>query len=347
MADASQTRTPVTIRDVARAANVHISTVSRALDPQKSSLVSHATRARILAAADELGYRPHLIASGLRRGQTRTIGVVVPDLDNPLYAPFAHGVAHALDGGGYMPLVADTQDDHERLQRILHHLVGRRVDGVITTAARMADQDAFVQLAEDGVPVVLAVRTLPRSGLPAVLYDDYGGGRLAATHLLDLGHQALGQVQGPLDVEPFRARTRGFIETVRERGADVLLEVPPATRPTVQDGERVTRALLDAAESLPTGLFVQNDTLALGALQALRDAGIRCPEDISVVGYNDAFFAAHACPPLTTIRLPGYGVGHLAGRMVIEAIQQGTERHNHAVVPATLVARASTAPPRR
>jgi LacI family transcriptional regulator len=340
MADAPPARTPVTIRDVARAADVHISTVSRALDPEKASLVSTATRDRILEVAKELGYRPHLVASGLRRGQTRTVGVVVPDLDNPLYAPFAHGVAHALDGAGYMPLVADTQDDHARLERILSHLVGRRVDGVITTAARAADQNALIELARD-MPVVLAVRTLPDSGLPAVRYDDLGGGRMAAEHLLELGHRALAEVQGPLDVEPFRARTRGFVETVQAHGARIVVEVEAAERPTVTEGERVMRALLDTAETLPTGLFVQNDALALGALQVIRERGLRCPEDISVVGYNDAFFAAHTCPPLTTVRLPGYDVGHRAGTMVVAAIEQANDGDAD-VVPATLVVRAST-----
>ena len=114
-------RPSVTIRDVAREAQVHLSTVSRALDPRKRSMIGEATRERVLAVVDELGYRPHLVASGLRRGQTRTVGVVVPDLGNPIFAPFARGATHALGGAGYMPLVADTEDDHAVLARILRH----------------------------------------------------------------------------------------------------------------------------------------------------------------------------------------------------------------------------------
>ena len=225
-------------------------------------------------------------------------------------------------------------------------LVGRRVDGVITTAARLQDQGSLVALAEQGVPVVLAVRTLAGSGLPSVLHDDVGGGRLAAEHLLGLGHERLAQVQGPGDVEPFRERTRGFLDGMggRPRGA-IVVDVEPATRPTVAEGERVMNDLLDAAETLPSGVFVQNDTLALGALKALRDRGLRCPEDVSIVGYNDAFFAAHTCPPLTTLRLPGYEVGRLAGTLVIETIEEAISPRASVTVPALLVARRSTGSP--
>src|SRR5690606_4024624 len=120
---------------------------------------AEATRQRVLAAAEELGYRPHLIASGLRRGQSRTIGVVVPDLANPIYAPLARGATHALDRGGFMPLVADTEDDHSRLERIVRHLAERRVEAIIITAARKADTELLQELASHGVPVVTAVRT--------------------------------------------------------------------------------------------------------------------------------------------------------------------------------------------
>ncbi len=339
-------RAEVTIRDVARVADVHISTVSRALDPQKSSLVSPATRAKVLEVAEELGYRPHLVASGLRRGRTRTIGVVVPDLGNPLYAPFVRGVTEALDQGGYMPLVADTQDQHGRFERVLSHLMGRRVDGLIATAARLDDEPVLRSFAQQGVPVVLAVRTLPDSGLPAVTHDDEAGGRLAAQHLLELGHVRVAQVQGPLDVTPFRARTKGFVDALGDAGVELAFSVDPGLEPTVPYGQQVMAALLDGAGDPPTGVFVQNDLMALGALKALRERGLRCPEDVSIVGYNDVFFADHTAPPLTTVRLAGYDVGWLTGSMALELIDHPDRESSPVVVPPTLVVRESTAPPR-
>jgi LacI family transcriptional regulator len=336
-------RPSVTIRDVAREAQVHISTVSRALDPQKRSMIGDATRERVLAVVDQLGYRPHLVASGLRRGQTRTIGVVVPDLGNPIFAPFARGATHALSGEGYMPLVADTEDDHAILARVVRHLAERRVEAIIMTAARLQDEALLRSIADGGVPVVTAIRTLPASGLPTVRHDDRGGGRLAAEHLLDLGHERLGQVRGPLDVEPFLARGEAFAEAVRAAGATLVADRPPADRPTVEEGQRIAVGLL-ARSGRPTALFVQNDTMAIGALLAVREAGLRCPEDVSIVGYNDGPFAAHTDPPLSTIRLNPYEIGRQAGRLALEAIerQDGTgEVH----VPPELVVRRSTAPP--
>lgn len=336
-------RPSVTIRDVAREAQVHISTVSRALDPRRRSMIGEATRERVLAVVDELGYQPHLVASGLRRGQTRTIGVVVPDLGNPIFAPFARGATHALGGGGYMPLVADTEDDHAVLARILRHLSERRVDAIIMTAARLQDEALLLAIAEGGTPVVTAIRTLPASGLPTVLHDDRAGGRLAAEHLLALGHTCLGQVRGPSDVEPFLARGEAFAEAVRNAGATLVADQEPASLPTVEEGQRIAAGLL-SGDRLPTALFVQNDTMAIGALLAVRELGLRCPEDVSIVGYNDGPFAAHTDPPLSTIRLAPYEIGRLAGRLALQAIEPHGDPIEAQVLPE-LIVRRSSAPP--
>lgn len=338
-------RPSVTIRDVAREAQVHISTVSRALDPRKRSMIGEATRERVLAVVDELGYRPHLVASGLRRGQTRTVGVVVPDLGNPIFAPFARGATHALGGAGYMPLVADTEDDPPVLARILRHLAERRVDAIIMTAARLQDEALLLAIADGGVPVITAIRTLPASGLPTVFHDDRAGGRLAAEHLLDLGHVRLGQVRGPGDVEPFLARGEAFASTVRTAGATLVTDRPPASRPTVEEGQRVAAGLLSAARP-PTAVFVQNDTMAIGALMAARELGLRCPEDVSIVGYNDGPFAAHTDPPLSTIRLAPYEIGRHAGRLALQAIEHQDGIAEAHVAPE-LIVRRSSAPPTR
>lgn len=334
----------VTIRDVADVAEVHISTVSRALDPAKRELLAPDTRARVLAVAEELGYRPHLVASGLRRGQTRTVGLVIPDLGNPIYAPLTRGVTHALDGGGYMPLVSDTEDDRGRLSRVLHHLAQRRVEAVIVTAARLADEDLLREVAEGGTPVVTAVRTVPASGLPVVFHDDARGAALAAEHLVALGHRRLGQIRGPQDVEPFRARTRGFVDAVASSGADLVPDRPAAPRPTVEDGHRIATELLTRRRGRPTGIFVQNDTLAIGALQAVRELDLRCPEHVSVVGYNDDPYAAHTDPPLTTIRLEPYEIGRQAGRLALAAIERREHGPDDAHVPPELVVRSTTGP---
>jgi LacI family transcriptional regulator len=335
----------VTIRDVADAAAVHISTVSRALDPAKRSLIADDTRERVLAVVEELGYRPHLVASGLRRGRTRTIGVVVPDLGNPIYAPLTRGAAHVIDGLGFMPLVADTQDDHGLLGRVLRHLAERRADAAIVCAARLEDEDLLREIDAGGVPIVTAVRNVPASGLPRVDHDDELGGELAAEHLLALGHRRLGQLRGPLDVEPFRARSAGFAAIVAgASGAHLVADRPPTVNPSVEEGrQRALEFLGRSVRQRPTGLFVQSDTMAIGALQAVRELGLTCPGDVSIVSYNDAPFSAHTDPPLTTLRLDPYEIGRRAGQLALATID-GRDRTNVSLEP-TLVVRASTSPP--
>lgn len=312
-------------------------------------MIAAATRERVAAAAKELGYQPHLVASGLRRGQTLTVGVVVPDLANPIYAPFARGVTHALEKSGYMPLFADTQDDHDRLERTVQHLAERRVDAIVTTAARLPDESVLVALQEQGVPVVMAIRTVTRSGLATVTHDDEYGGRLAAEHLLGLRHRRLAQILGPMDVEPFVRRERGFAQAARHGVASLLQ--PPDVQLTTDDltanrGREVATALLDRpADERPTGIFVQNDVMALGVLQAVRDLGLRCPDDVSIVGYNDAFFAAHTDPPLTTVRLDAYVIGRRSGAMALALIADPADAHSEESVPPVLVERGSTAVP--
>lgn len=308
-------------------------------------MVSVSTRARVRGIAAELGYRPHLIASQLRRGQTKTVGVVVPDLGNPLYAQFVHGVTRALDGHGYMPLVADTQDDSERFRRTLAHLWNRRADAVITTAPRTWDRAMLEEFVAQGMRVVLAVRTLPDSAIPAVKHDDVTGGRLAAEHLIQLGHRRMAQLQGPLDVTPFVDRSRGFRNVARAAGVELVNLELAATHPTVEEGRRLMEVLLDRPGPVPTGVFAQNDLLALGALESLRRRDLWCPVDISVVGYNDSFYAAHARPALTTIRLPDYEIGRLAGIMAVEYIDTPDDVHASVSTSPTLIERESAGPP--
>jgi LacI family transcriptional regulator len=232
----------------------------------------------------------------------------------------------------------------------VRHLDERRVEGIITTAARAGDVRVFQDLAAAGTAVVLAVRTLPDAALPTVPHDDVLGGRLAAAHLLELGHRHIAQVRGPLDVEPFRARTAGCEAVLAEAGLAVVATAEPASSPTVEQGEQQTLALLDASgDAPPTALFVQNDLLALGALSALRRRGLDCPADVSVVSYNDAFFAAYTQPALTTIRLPAYEIGIAAGRLALGQVLDGDGPavdgdEAVAVAPELVIRDSATAP---
>lgn len=324
---------------------MHPSTVSRALDPARAKLVNPETREKVAAVAAQLGYQPHLIASQLRRGQTRTVGVVIPDMANPLFAPFVRGVMNALDRNGYMPLIAVSEDDHQRFRQVLRHMASRRVDAIITAAARTGDARVLQEVAARGLPIILAIRTLPKTNFPAVCHDDAAGAALAARHLIELGHRRLAQLKGPPDVGPFAARDRGFTDEAAASGVLVQDSGMFAERPTAEEGRRLTDALLALSGPRPTAIFAQNDMVALGALDALRATGLRCPEDVSIVGYNDMFFAAHGPVALTTVRFPAYEIGRLAGSMAHEHVEDPSVAWTAVSASPALVVRDSTAPP--
>jgi LacI family transcriptional regulator len=335
-------RRSVTLRDVAEAARVHVATASRALDSETAHPVSPATRARVKRVAEELGYRHHMMARGLRRGFSSTVGVVVADLGNPYTAPVLRGLQSRLEGADYMALVTETRDDSKVLERAVGHLLARQVDGLVVLAVRAGDLDRVVGWASR-VPVVLAVRGLPGSGVPAVTHDDLGGARLAAAHLAELGHRRVVQLPGPPDMAPFKDRHDGFAEAAASLGLEASA-VAPASRPVFDEGRRLMGLALERGDGA-TAVFAHNDAMAMGAVRALRDAGLGCPGDVSVVGYNDVPMADCFDPPLTTIRLNGDEVGRQAGEVVLTAIRGLPVPDGRPREPAELVVRASAGPP--
>jgi len=337
-------RRSVTLRDVAAAANVHVATASRALDSESLHPVSAGTRARVQQVAEQLGYRSHLMARGLRRGFSSTVGVVAADLANPFTAPVLRGLEHSLEEAGYMGLVTESREQSDLLDKAVNHLLDRQVDALVLIAVRAGDRERVLTWATK-VPVILAVRTLPGSGIPAVTHDDRGGARLAAEHLAELGHRHVVQLPGPLDVQTFSDRHESFAASAKELGL-VARTIGPAEVPTLEEASRLVRRLLARGPGRTTALFAHNDFMAMGAVRALRAAGLECPAGLSVIGYNDIVMAECLDPPLTTIRLEGYEVGRRAGTLVLDAIGGVLTADSGSQTPATLVVRSSTAPPR-
>jgi LacI family transcriptional regulator len=296
--------------------------------------------------ADRLGYRQHLIARSLRQGQTNTIGIVVPDLDNPSWAPILHGLTSALDESGYLILISETLDDHRRYRRLLEKLAAWRVDAIICAATRLSDASYLREFSKNGVPLLLAVRPLPTEEFINIYEDAARGGVIAAEHLLQLGHRVIAELAGPFDLQLCRDRSRGFSDEVRRRGAEVIDFAHTAKATTYEEGRRLMNLLLDSDSGLVTAVFAHNDLMAIGVMDSMAERGLRCPQDISIMGYNDAPLADHVSPPLTTIRLPAMELGTLAGESVIKLIG-GELRPASASVSPILVVRASTAPPRR
>jgi LacI family transcriptional regulator len=331
----------VTLKDVAEKAGVHPSTVSRALDPEKGYLVRDETVARVRAVSEELGYQGDAVASGLRRGRTNTLGVVVADLGNPFIAPVVRGIENQLEGRGLMALIAETRDDHGRMSRVLNNLAARRVDAAIVTGARRGDE-RLIRRAQQQMPVVLASRYLPGSGIPSIVHDDERGGQLAAEHLFQGGHRRIAQLCGPPDISSFSERASGFRNWLQERGIVVVEMDETAERPVLAEGRRLMELLLEQHDQLPTAIFAHNDLMAFGALEALDSQGISCPEDVAIVGYNDTPMTAFTNPPITTVRLPGYELGRMAADTAVMLIEDGRQPSTSISLPPVLVPRHST-----
>jgi LacI family transcriptional regulator len=336
-------RGKVTLRDVAELAGVHVSTASRALDSGPSRIGTD-TAEKVRSAAAELGYSRDLLASGLKRGRTNSVGVVIANHDNPYNVGVIRGITRVLEAEDFVPLVAETGESKERFERLLRHLVGRRVDAVITAAVHLDAGEMLARLLGDEVPVVLAGRGLPGDDYGSVLHDDRTGGSLAGEHLLALGHWRVAQIVGPQDIEPFVRRAAGFRAALAAGGGEEIGEPGPGSvTPTFEEGRRAMSGLLSRPVR-PTAVFVPSDVMAVGALDAIAAAGLRCPEDVSVVGYNDVPMAGFVSPPLTTVEMQEEELGAEAARMALAAIEDPAAPRRRVELPARLVVRRSTGP---
>jgi len=336
----------VTLEDVARAAGVHYSTVSRALDPATARQVNVVTGKRVQAVAKQMGYHKDMVASGLKRGRTHTVAVVVGDLGNPNVAPLLRGISNQLEAAGLMPLIVETQNDPARLERILNHLLSRRVDAVIVTAARLGDGPTLRRIRRRGIPVVLAVQTVPGVRLPAFTNDDILGGSLAAQHLLALGHRRVAQLRGPADIYSCHQRAQGFSQTIAAGGATEVVLRSTGPMGTAEEGGRLMKQLLDSKRAMPTGIFAHHDLMAFGALSVAEERGLVCPRDFSMVGYNDLPNLERMVPPLTSVRLPREELGRLTAEVMVEMLSSANRPPASRKLAPTLVVRQSTGPPR-
>ncbi|MFV0460028.1 MAG: LacI family DNA-binding transcriptional regulator [Actinomycetales bacterium] len=339
----------VTIIDVARAAGVSKSTVSRVLD-ERLPPSNSPTAQRVRQAAADLGYVKDSLAAGLRRAGTSTIGVVVPRLTDTVMAMFFEAVAAAAGTRGLFALVATTDDDPGTQARAVEALLRRRVDGLVLTTSRITqDHDpgvAGVETAQDGigastVPLVLALRE--DGHCPAAVGDDELGAMLATRHLLDLGHRRIGLVGGPEYASSARGRRRGYQTALDRAGVGLETELIAGDAFSMQAGEEAGARLLTSAQP-PSAIFAVNDNTAIGVMAAAHALGFQVPRDLSVVGYNDIPVVSRLPVPLTTVRVPFDQIAVNALDLLDQA-RRGEPARTLVSTP-TLIPRETTAPPR-
>jgi LacI family transcriptional regulator len=333
-----------TLRDVADRAGVHPGTASRALNTETRGLVNGNTARRVLDAAEELGYRPNPIARGLKTKRSYTVGVLIPDITNPLFPPMVRGIEDRLGGGGYTALIANTDNDPERERRDWEAMRDRQVDGIITATAR-SHHAVIDDMVASNVAVVLVNRRLAGQPIAAAVADDRRGIRLAVEHLVELGHRRIAHVAGPLDMSTGRDRHDGFIDAMRASGLEANPDlIVSAETFTEAPGARACRELLGRGVPL-TAIVAGNDLIALGCYDVLAERGIECPDEVSVVGFNDMPFAGRFHPPLTTVRIHHYAIGAAAGELMLEQLTDPDAEPRQELLEPELVARGSTAPP--
>jgi LacI family transcriptional regulator, galactose operon repressor len=343
-----------TIRDVARRAGVSTATVSRVISGADPATPQ--TRARVLAAIEILGYRPSAVARSLKLRTTRTLGLLVTDLQNPYYPEIVRAVEDAALERNLAVLLCNGADDPAREESYLDVLVDRRVDGIIIASSGLQERKAAWLARRRSVPVVLVNWEAPEMKLPAILGDNRQGGSLACDHLLSLGHRRIGHLTAPARNAAAAERLEGIREALELAGQDPGSLVVVAGDGHVSGGDIAVRELLERMPGV-TGIVCYNDLTAIGAIRALRSQGLHVPGDMSVVGYDDIALSAWVDPPITTITQPTAEMGRWAVRRLGELLGltdaaggpgggDDSRCPPPVIMPVELRERASTAAPR-
>ena len=327
-----------TILDVARRARVSAATASRVMTGSPHA-VSEVTRKRVLAAARDLAYRPNMLARSLLTRETSAIGVLVPDVSNPYYAVILRGIEDAAGLARRAVILCNTDRRHDKQQAYLRTLLERRVDGVIITGGTFRKHD-LAQVRTVLPAVVIGRHEVP---VPFVRVDNIGAGRAATQHLLRLGHRRIACVAGPVTSMTAVDRLEGYRRALAEAG---LLPRPDdvVTAEFSLDGGRLGTARLCASPHPPTAIVASSDQMAVGALRALSEAGLRVPADVSVIGFDDSPLASFTVPALTSVAIPMYEMGRGAMELLLQLLRG--EVPGSVVLPVELRVRETTAPPR-
>lgn len=329
------------IREVAEQAGVSLGTVSNVLNCP--DIVAQATRERVQAAIEQLGFVRNGSAHQLRVGHSHHLGLIVLDVTNPFFTEVARGVEDAANAAGYVVILCNSDVSQAKESRYLHMLQEQRTAGVLITPVQN-DVSYLQRLRQQEIAVVLLDRPSQTRDLCSVAIDDALGGEMAARHLLELGHRSIAFVSGPLSIRQCADRRSGMRRAIREAGLDpnqVMVEIL-VTAQNTSAGEACVETLLTHTHK-PTATFCANDLLALGIMRGLRQRGVRIPEEMALVGYDDVEFASMLSPALTSIRQPKYQLGRTAAELLLHEINQTADRQQRQIMyQPELMVRAST-----
>lgn len=329
------------IKDIARLAGVSTATVSRALSD--SGLVTDSTREKVQAAARQLDYRMNVRARNLRIQKSMSVLLVVRNMSNPFYLEIFKGVEAVAREAGYLLLMGNTEDEAARDIEYFDMLRDGNADGMILMTGQMPADHQLLKVAADMVPVVVALEAIENSGLAHVQIDNREACRKAVRHLIDLGHRRIGHIAGPVPEILGRLRQEGYRRTMAEAGLTVSPQHEAVGDYSIQSGRVCCRRIFEAGDP-PTALFCANDEMAFGAIGELRDMGLKVPDDVSVVGFDDIVMSDSFSPPLTTIRQPCTEIGQTAMTMLLDILSARLTEPEIKLIPTELIVRGSTGP---
>ncbi|CAN2246151.1 LacI family DNA-binding transcriptional regulator [Candidatus Planktophila dulcis] len=327
----------VSLRDVAKAAKVSVGTVSNVLN--RPEVVAPETLARVQGTIKDLGFVPNGFARHLRSGNSRTLGLIVPDVANPFFTEVARGVEDAASKRDYAVFLCNSDESATKEDRYINILIEQQVRGVLITPTDVKS-DRLDAMRERGIAVTLVDREIKGRKQCSVSVDDIHGGQLGIEYLTGLGHTDIAWVCGPDSIPQVADRGAGVAKAAKFAGAKV--ETIRVSLMNTTQGEEAAKKIL-ALKTIPTAIFCANDLLALGVMRTLRENKLRIPEQISVLGYDDIEFAASAAVPLSSISQPAYQMGVTAADLLLNECEEAeTHEHQQIRFQPQLVERAST-----
>lgn len=330
-----------TIREVAEIAGVSPTTVSHVVN--NTRFVSEDVRRRVSAAMRELNYRPNALARSLRRGETHTLGLILPDSANPFFAEVGHAVEGTAFALGYSVILCNTENDDNKERLYTEVLEKKQVDGVIFVAAG-ENHEAISTIGMNGLPLVVVDRDMGSLELDTVTTDNLHGGMIATQHLLSLGHSTIGCITGPSNITPSADRVTGYITALRKAGIPIEESLMVRGDFHAPSGCSTAMQILQRRPR-PTAIFVCNDMMAIGALRAAAQLGLHVPDDVAIVGFDDIELASYTTPSLTTVAQPKQEIGRLAVKLLFERMGSPSLPPRHNVLATRLVVRESSTRP--
>ena len=331
-----------TMKDVSHLAGVSTATVSRALmTPEK---VSVSTRKRVETAVLEAGYSPNTLARNLRRNESKTIITIVPDICDPYFVEIIRGIEDAAIENDYLVLLGDSGQQKKRESSFVNLVFTKQADGMLLLGT---DHPFDVSKPEQKnlPPMVMACEFAPELELPTVHIDNLTSAFEAVNYLAKLGHKRIAQISGPTTATLCKLRQQGYQQALRRAGVSMNPAYSAVGDFTFEAGAQAVRQLLALPEQ-PTAIFCHNDAMAIGAIQEAKKLGLRVPQNLSIVGFDDIQFAQYCDPPLTTISQPRYEIGRQAMLMMLDLLKGNDVQAGSRLLEAKLVVRGSTAPPR-